>query len=86
MRRLNAAWEVLGDPTRRAEYDQYLRRPNGRAGSSAAEQATEGRPAARGPSWTGAAGPPPGLPSGSVLGFGRFSGWSIGEIVRADPG
>lgn len=35
---------------------------------------------------TGGAGPPPGRPSGSVLGFGRHVGWSIGEITRVDPG
>lgn len=35
---------------------------------------------------TGGAGPPPGRPSGSVLGFGRHLGWSIGEIARVDPG
>jgi curved DNA-binding protein CbpA len=32
----------------------------------------------------GAAGPPPGNPSGTVLGFGRYAGWSLGEIARAD--
>ncbi len=32
----------------------------------------------------GAAGPPPGRPSGSVLNFGRYSGWSLGEIARHD--
>jgi len=32
----------------------------------------------------GAAGPPPGEPSGSVLNFGRFAGWSLGEIARRD--
>ena len=35
---------------------------------------------------TAGAGPPPGRPSGSVLGFGRHQGWSIGEIARIDPG
>jgi hypothetical protein len=35
---------------------------------------------------TGAAGPPPGRPSGSVLQFGRHIGWSIGEVARVDPG
>ena len=35
---------------------------------------------------TGAAGQPPGRPSGSVLGFGRHVGWSLGEIARVDPG
>ena len=32
----------------------------------------------------GAAGPPPGNPSGSVLNFGRYSGWSLTEVGRAD--
>ena len=32
----------------------------------------------------GAAGPPPGNPSGTVLNFGRYSGWSLGEIARSD--
>jgi curved DNA-binding protein CbpA len=32
----------------------------------------------------GAAGPPPGDPSGTVLNFGRYSGWSLGEIARKD--
>jgi curved DNA-binding protein CbpA len=32
----------------------------------------------------GAAGPPPGNPSGSVLTFGRYNGWSLGEIARRD--
>ncbi|MDQ3128726.1 MAG: hypothetical protein M3Q66_09790, partial [Chloroflexota bacterium] len=38
------------------------------------------------PPWTGIAGPPPGRPSGPVLQFGIFAGWSIGEIARRDPG
>jgi len=32
----------------------------------------------------GSAGPPPGNPSGSVLGFSRYAGWSLGEIARVD--
>jgi curved DNA-binding protein len=32
----------------------------------------------------GAAGPPPGTPSGTVLPFGRFAGWSLGEVARRD--
>jgi hypothetical protein len=30
------------------------------------------------------AGPPPGNPSGTVLNFGRYAGWSLGEIARTD--
>jgi hypothetical protein len=32
----------------------------------------------------GAAGPPPGNPSGARLTFGRYAGWSLGEIGRTD--
>jgi len=38
----------------------------------------------RAPDGLGAAGPPPGNASGSVLNFGRYAGWSLGEISRAD--
>ena len=38
----------------------------------------------RAPEGLGAAGPPPGNPSGSVLNFGRYAGWSLGEIARHD--
>ena len=76
MRELNAAWEVLGDPRRRAAYDTE-RRANRPAPVPAGPT---------GPRWTGRAGPPPGNPSGSVLTFGVFAGWSLGEIARTDPG
>ena len=68
MRELNRAWEVLGNPERRAAYDA-VRRANRPA------QVPTG-PAA--PPWTGRAGPPPGHPSGSVLAFGIYAGWSAG--------
>jgi curved DNA-binding protein CbpA len=38
----------------------------------------------RAPDGFGAAGPPPGRPSGTVLNFGRYAGWSLGEIARHD--
>ena len=40
----------------------------------------------RAPDGHGAAGPPPGAPSGRVIDFGRYAGWSLGEIARVDPG
>jgi curved DNA-binding protein CbpA len=43
-------------------------------------------PSMRSADGTGAAGPPPGSPAGSVLNFGRYAGWSLGEIARADLG
>ncbi len=36
------------------------------------------------PQGHGAAGPPPGQATGSVLTFGRYAGWSLGEIARRD--
>jgi curved DNA-binding protein CbpA len=71
MRRLNAAYHLLRDPVRRKAHDKS-REP----ASLVPDQ----------PHWTGAAGPPPGRPSGSVLDFGLFAGWSLGEIARRDPG
>jgi curved DNA-binding protein CbpA len=41
-------------------------------------------PSMHAPDGPGAAGPPPGKPSGSVLNFGRYAGWSLGEIARTD--
>lgn len=41
-------------------------------------------PSMRAADGLGAAGPAPGRPSGSVLNFGRYSGWSLGEIARHD--
>jgi hypothetical protein len=38
-----------------------------------------------GPNGQGAAGPPPGRPSGSILTFGRYIAWSLGEVARTDP-
>ena len=41
-------------------------------------------PSMRTPDHMGAAGQPPGNPSGSVLNFGRYDRWSLGEIARSD--
>lgn len=75
MMRVNAAFERIRTAELRAEYDR--------------EQASNGaRRAGWAPEYdgTGGAGPPPGPASGTVLGFGRHTGWSIGEIARVDPG
>ncbi len=122
MAEINAAWEVLRDPARRAAYDRERRFATGGAtghGGGAGEQpvggtarsadaaswggrarggpATPGASTGDGEKWragggagTGGAqddwaGPPPGPPSGSVLSFGRYRGWSLGEVARRDP-
>lgn len=117
MATINAAWDLIGTPDKRAAYDRDRAM---RAGAPSPERsapapetakpstgpATAPRPAPETVSrdWTsgrstmgggydpsmrtsdgdGAAGPPPGNPSGSVLTFGRYVGWSIGEIGRRD--
>jgi curved DNA-binding protein CbpA len=135
---LNAAWELIGEPARRAAYDREIRlrrvspaqtraestaggatpsppgqaRPGPAAAPAGATHPPGSRPGAqerppetvstewtsgrsnigggydaatmRAPQGFGAAGPPPGNPSGSVLNFGRYAGWSLGEISRAD--
>ncbi|MBA2380598.1 MAG: J domain-containing protein [Chloroflexi bacterium] len=73
MTRLNAAYDLLKDPRKRAAFDAH-RTPSDTARAAGA------------PPWTGAAGPPPGRPSGPVLDFGLFAGWSLGEIARRDAG
>ena len=162
MVRINQAWEMLRDPTRRAAVDRartrtagsaaraaaaegraraaaqaqsrasyqpqptprpasrtygapaagtYTRQPNGSSswGFPSPTDPTDPDPGSRtqfmSPNWTtgrsnaggaydagtmgsaqgdGSAGPPPGGPFGSVLNFGRYAGWSLGEIGRAD--
>ncbi len=100
MRELNAAWEVIGTAERRAAYHRARRESEqGRTAGSTAGAGSSGKPGpdptaagtrsappAGAPPWTGAAGPPPGHPSGSVLDFGVYYGWSLGEIARQDIG
>lgn len=79
MKQLNIAWEAVRDPGRRAAYD--------RARHAAAHQ--ESVVIAGAPHVTvtpGHAGPPPGRPFGPVMTYGRYEGWSIGEIAQHDPG
>ena len=89
---LNRARDTLLDPARRAELDRQRR---GNAGGADASPAA---PAGHGPGQpgsgsagagsrqpgSGSAGPPPGNASGSRLDFGRYAGWSLGEIARVD--
>jgi hypothetical protein len=72
---VNAAFELIRTAELRAVYDRDQAAAGGhRAGWSPEYDGT------------GGAGPAPGRPSGTVLGFGRHIGWSIGEVARVDPG
>jgi curved DNA-binding protein CbpA len=84
MRALNEAWEILKHAPRKVAWD-IANRPAG-AAVGEPDPATEAAPDSNRPFWTGAMGRPPGRPSGAVLRFGIFEGWSIGEIARQDRG
>jgi len=83
MRSLNEAWEVLKDAARKAAWD-VANQPPGEASAASGSSAAD--PAAFRPFWTGAMGPAPGHATGSVLRFGIYEGWSLGEIARKDRG
>jgi hypothetical protein len=78
MKRLNAAWEVLQDPTRRGEYDR--KRASGDTSQEAIVPSAPKRGAA-----VDHAGPPPGRAFGTVLTYGRYEGWSLGQVATVDP-
>ena len=75
---INAAWEVLKDPERRAAYDKELERRRDRRVSDRMVRRPGDMP-------FGTAGVPVGPPSGSVLDFGRYQGWTLGQVARRDP-
>lgn len=71
MASLNAAWDILKDPARRAAFDAMR-------GSSPEP------PIPAPPFWAPAARPAaPG--SGTILDFGRYEGWSLARVAEADP-
>jgi curved DNA-binding protein CbpA len=130
MAAINAAWELIGEPTARLAFDRQrgslslppapAPHPDSTGGARGARTAGGGQGSAPGGAsapggsapppesvsrdWTsgrstqgsgyeesmraadgfGAAGSPPGRPSGTVLNFGRYAGWSLGEIARRD--
>ena len=110
MKRLNAAWEVLGDPRKRRLYDieragrhapepapQPATQPSARqhasaptaahhaAGGSSSTTSNQAPRPSTAPRQDDHAGPPVGPASGSVIRFGRYEGWTIGQVARVDP-
>ena len=76
MAALNHAWGILRDAAARAAFDQARadakRKPEVRQPEVSYEMRAP-MPAT-----------PPGKPSGSVLDFGRYAGWSLGQIAACD--
>jgi curved DNA-binding protein CbpA len=80
MKRLNAAWEVLGHKDRRVEYDRSRASGGHQAQSAIVTTAPERRPTS-----PDHAGPPKGRAFGTVLTYGRYEGWSLGQVALVDP-
>lgn len=72
MAALNRAYALLRDPQAREAFDRDRRR--GAPQSSAAGGEPKG--------WVP---PPPVSSGGSVLSFGRYTGWSLRDLARRDP-
>lgn len=90
MAAINKAWGELRDPERRAAYDRKMRldRPvtvsaAARPDATAATTSTT-RPVDVAPPPTPAA-PREKSSSGTVLDFGRYEGWTIGQLASRDP-
>jgi DnaJ-class molecular chaperone len=78
MMEVNEAYSVLRDPAQRARYDAWL--------ASRRDRRQSDRPIkSHGEAAFGGAGAPVGPPQGSVIDFGRYRGWTLGQIKRHDP-
>jgi curved DNA-binding protein CbpA len=87
MAELNEAYEVLKDPDKRARYDEILAAAGGGESPRDPGPRRAATPVADPPLGRyGEAGPPPPNPppSGSVLTFGRYRGWSLNQVARFD--
>jgi DnaJ-class molecular chaperone len=85
MRELNQAYAVLKDPEQRSRYDaELVIRRDRRTGDRYVRRANEPTLANSGTPY-GEAGPPRGAASGSIVDFGRYRGWSLGQIAGFDP-
>jgi curved DNA-binding protein CbpA len=77
MAALNHAWGILRNMNARAAYDQARADAQRKPEAPELEVSYEMRAPMRAT--------PPGRPSGSVLDFGRYAGWSLGQIATGDP-
>ena len=75
---INEAYATLRDIAKRHKYDEWL-------ASRRDRRRTDRLIVHQGEGAFGPAGPPLGPPQGSVVDFGRYQGWTLGQIKRRDP-
>jgi curved DNA-binding protein CbpA len=88
MAALNHAWGILRSASARAAYDQAraeARRTPEVQRKPGVPKPEQPKPVASDEIRAPLPATPPGTPSGSVLDFGRYAGWSLGQIAIADP-
>jgi curved DNA-binding protein CbpA len=78
MAQLNEAYDTLRNPAKRATYDAQLAARRDRRSTDRLVRRPGTVP-------YGGAGRPIGPPHGSLIDFGRYSGWTLGQIRRHDP-
>lgn len=87
MAQLNAAYALVRGPDERARYDADRRRQAAQAAAEA-QPVVRSTPVPAAPAATASARRDlrrPGSTMGTRLDFGRYVGWSLGEIQRHDP-
>jgi DnaJ-class molecular chaperone len=85
MREINQAYDVLKSPEQRSAYDAELaHRRDRRTADRFVKRPTDFEPSGRVTTF-GEAGAPRGPAVGSVIDFGRYKGWTLGQVALFDP-
>jgi DnaJ-class molecular chaperone len=85
MLEVNQAYDVLKNPEQRARYDAELSQRRDRRGADRYSRGRTEAPIMQAGSSFGEAGAPRGPAIGSRLDFGRYKGWTLGQIAAFDP-